>query len=71
MSWATVKQVADHLQLSEAKVYAMARAGELPATKIGSQWRFDLDEVDDWVRRQAPNPAPPPAESPRAKGGRP
>jgi excisionase family DNA binding protein len=58
MSWVTVKQVAEHLQLSEAKVYAMARAGELPATKIGSQWRFDLDEVDKWVRGQAPKPAP-------------
>jgi excisionase family DNA binding protein len=54
MSWATVKQVADHLQLSEAKVYALARSGDLPAKKIGSQWRFDLEEVDAWVRAQDP-----------------
>jgi excisionase family DNA binding protein len=60
-----VKQVADHLQLSEATVYAMARAGELPAKKIGSQWRFDLIEVDDWVRRQAPSPAERPADDDR------
>ncbi len=55
MIWVTVKQVAEHLQLSEAKVYAMARSGEIPAKKIGSQWRFDIAEVDDWVRRQDPN----------------
>ncbi len=54
MGWVTVKQVANHLQLSEAKVYAMARSGELPATKIGSQWRFDLLEVDAWVRGNKP-----------------
>jgi excisionase family DNA binding protein len=52
MTWATVKQVAEHLQVSEAKVYAMARSGDMPAQKIGSQWRFDIAEVDDWVRRQ-------------------
>lgn len=56
MGWVTVKQVAEHLQLSEAKVYAMARSGEIPAKKIGSQWRFDIAEVDDWVRGQDPNP---------------
>jgi excisionase family DNA binding protein len=56
MSWATVKQVAEHLQLSEATVYSMARSGEIPAKKIGSQWRFDLVEVDDWVRGQEPAP---------------
>jgi excisionase family DNA binding protein len=55
MSWLTVKQIAEHLQLSEAKVYAMARSGEIPAKKIGSQWRFDVVEVDDWVRGQDPN----------------
>jgi len=56
MTWVTVKQVAEHLQLSEAKVYAMARSGAIPAKKIGSQWRFDIAEVDDWVREQNPNP---------------
>jgi excisionase family DNA binding protein len=54
-----VKQVADHLQLSDAKVYALARSGELPAKKIGSQWRFDLEEVDAWVRAQDPAPDQP------------
>ena len=55
MSWLTVKQIAEHLQLSEAKVYALARSGEIPGKKIGSQWRFDLAEVDEWVRQQDPN----------------
>jgi excisionase family DNA binding protein len=57
MSWLTVKQIAEHLQLSEAKVYAMARVGQIPAKKIGSQWRFDVAEVDEWVRGQDPNAA--------------
>jgi excisionase family DNA binding protein len=55
MSWLTVKQIAEHLQLSEAKVYGLARSGEIPGKKIGSQWRFDVAEVDEWVRKQDPN----------------
>lgn len=50
--WLTVKQLARHLQLSEAKIYAMARAHELPASRVGSQWRFDQAEIDEWLRRQ-------------------
>ena len=66
MSWLTVKQIAEHLQLSEAKVYALARSGEIPGKKIGSQWRFDVAEVDEWVRTQDPNtPAPAPRSSRR------
>lgn len=52
--WMTVRQVAKHLQVSEAKVYALARAGELPATRLGSQWRFDQEELDAWLKEQRP-----------------
>lgn len=44
--WYTVRQLARHLQVSEATVYAMAREGRLPGTKVGTQWRFDPEEVD-------------------------
>ena len=47
--WRTVKQIADYLQLSEAKVYSLARTGEIPASKVGTQWRFDVAAVDRWL----------------------
>ena len=40
--------------MSRDKVYDMAQKGELPASKISQQWRFDRDEVDAWVRVQRP-----------------
>jgi len=52
--WLTVKQVAEYLQMSRDKVYDMAQKGELPGCKIRQQWRFDLEEVDAWVRSQRP-----------------
>jgi excisionase family DNA binding protein len=50
--WLTVKQVAEYLQMSGDKIYDMAQKGELPASKVRSQWRFDQDEIDAWVRSQ-------------------
>ena len=44
--WMTVKQVAEYLQMSDDKIYDMAKKGELPAVKIRQQWRFDREEID-------------------------
>ena len=48
--WMTVKQVAEYLQMSDDKIYDMAKKGELPAVKIRQQWRFDKDEIDNWLK---------------------
>lgn len=57
--WMTVKQLAAYLQLSEAKVYELARTRQVPASKLGSQWRFDRAEVDRWLHDQRTfNPFP-------------
>lgn len=46
----TVREVADYLRFSPAKVYKMARAGEVPAARIGKEWRFKRDLLDDWIQ---------------------
>jgi excisionase family DNA binding protein len=48
--WMTVKQVAEYLQMSDDKIYDMAKKGELPAVKIRQQWRFDREELDSWLK---------------------
>jgi excisionase family DNA binding protein len=53
-NWLTVEELADYLKLSQAKLYRMAQEGRIPASKIGSQWRFDREEIDEWARRQRP-----------------
>lgn len=45
-TWLTVKQLAAYLQLSEARVYTLARSGELPGVRVGNLWRFDREEID-------------------------
>ena len=43
------KQVADHLDLNEKKVYAMANERQLPGTKITGKWLFPKTLIDRWV----------------------
>jgi excisionase family DNA binding protein len=53
--WMTVKDVAEYLQLSMDMVYKMAQQEKIPASKIGTQWRFKREEIDKWVMSQRPN----------------
>jgi len=52
--WLTIEQVADYLQVSKEKVYKLCQRGKMPAYKLGGQWRFDRNEIDQWLRRQRP-----------------
>jgi nitrogen PTS system EIIA component len=45
----TAKQVAEYLQLSQRSIYRLLDRGELPATKIGGQWRFRKVAIDEWI----------------------
>lgn len=49
----TVRDVAEYLRVSEAKVYRLAKDGELPVFRIGKAWRFRKDLLDDWLSRSA------------------
>lgn len=52
--WLTIEQIADYLQVSKEKMYKLCQRGKMPASKVGGQWRFDVKEVDAWVRKQRP-----------------
>ena len=46
----TVRDVANYLRLSEAKVYRLAKEGGVPAFRLGKSWRFRRDLLDEWIR---------------------
>jgi excisionase family DNA binding protein len=45
----SVKQVAQYLQLNEKKIYALANAGNIPATIITGKWLFPKTLIDHWL----------------------
>ena len=48
--WLTIDELGEHLKLGRTKLYRMAQAGDIPASKVGSQWRFDREEIDEWMK---------------------
>ena len=42
----TVEEVAEYLRIHPYTVRRLVRAGQLPGFKVGGQWRFHRDEVD-------------------------
>ncbi len=50
--WLTIDELAKYLKLSQTKLYRMSQNGEIPVSKLGSQWRFDREEIDVWVKSQ-------------------
>ena len=51
--WMTLQEVADYLQLSRDQIYRLAQAGRIPASKVGSRWRFRRERVDQWMEDMA------------------
>lgn len=43
------KQLAEYLQLSQRTIYRLLERGDLPAVKVGGQWRFRRAAVDEWL----------------------
>lgn len=45
----TVEDVAEMLRINKSTVYRMAKAGRIPATRVGRQWRFRLSALEDFL----------------------
>ena len=43
----TVGELSDYLRVHRSTIYRLLKKGQLPAFKIGSDWRFTTDDPDD------------------------
>jgi excisionase family DNA binding protein len=48
-TWLTVKEVAQYLKLSPDLIYKLAQQGKIPASKVGTAWRFKKPKIDQWM----------------------
>lgn len=49
-SWLSAEDIAAHLGVTKDTVYAWIAEKGMPAHKLGRLWKFQLWEVDEWVR---------------------
>lgn len=50
----TPAEVIGCLRVNVRTVYRLMRTGDLPAVRVGRQWRVRRADLDSWLRRQAP-----------------
>ena len=52
----TVGELSDYLRVHRSTIYRLLKKGQLPAFKIGSDWRFNTEAIDQWRLRQTTMP---------------
>ena len=48
--WVSVAEVAQHLGVARDTVYRWIDTKGMPAHRVGRFWKFQLSEVDAWVK---------------------
>jgi excisionase family DNA binding protein len=51
-SFLTTEEVLGYLKVNPRTIYRLIRSGDLPAIRIGRQWRFRRSDLNDWIDRQ-------------------
>ena len=48
----TTEEVLEYLNVNVRTVYRLIKAGNIPAIRVGRQWRFRKRDLDNWLERQ-------------------
>jgi excisionase family DNA binding protein len=48
----TVREVCNYLRVSRATIYRLLKENQIPAFRLGSDWRFNIEQIDGWRLRQ-------------------
>ena len=52
----TVEQVAEYLNVDKFTIYRLLADKQLPAFKVGNQWRFKRKLLENWLKKNANMP---------------
>lgn len=44
----TVQEVSSYLRVHPSTIYRMLKKNQLPAFRVGSEWRFTVEAIDKW-----------------------
>jgi excisionase family DNA binding protein len=48
----TLDEVAQYLNVHPSTIYRMLKKNNIPAFKVGSDWRFNQESIDRWMRER-------------------
>lgn len=48
--WISIEELSEYLGISAVTIRSWSRSGkDIPAVRIGRQWRFRIEEIDEWI----------------------
>jgi excisionase family DNA binding protein len=47
----TLEEVADFLHVHSSTIYRLLKNRRIPAFKVGSDWRFNQNSIEQWVKK--------------------
>jgi DNA binding domain, excisionase family len=48
--WVCLEELAEYLGVNKDTIRNWIKKTDIPAHKIGRQWKFKLSEVDEWIK---------------------
>jgi len=48
--WLNLEELEQYLKVPRSTLYKLVQRRWIPGHKVGRSWRFDRDEVDDWIK---------------------
>jgi excisionase family DNA binding protein len=61
----TTQQLQSLLMVDRTTIYRMAKRGDIPAIRVGNQWRFPKAEVEAWLSQRSGGDSPGPTRADR------
>ena len=56
--WVSIDEISDHLGIKKDTIYKWVARKKMPAHKVGRLLKFQIKEVDQWVREGKAAPTP-------------
>ena len=51
----TLEETAEYLRVTKKTISRLVNAGKIPASKVGKQWRFNKEKIDEWLLKNSSN----------------
>jgi excisionase family DNA binding protein len=52
-----ISEAADYLHIKKWTLYRLVKRGKIPGIKVGGQWRFKKEVLDEMFTQGSPSPA--------------
>ncbi len=48
----TIGELSEYLRVHRSTLFRLLKNGQLPGFKVGSDWRFNVETIDQWRMRR-------------------